>query len=155
MANAEVLKNIYLFKSLDANELSKLSNIVTEKNYMPGQDIFIAGQEAKSFFVIQMGTVKIYSNSASGNDVNITNLGTGSHFGEMPIVDQGKRSATAQATESTKLLEVEYEKLKELLAANESMAHKFYRDLARYLAGRLRETTENLKTAKELRLKHF
>ncbi len=155
MANVEALKNIYLFKSMDAQELSQFSGIITEKTYMQGQDIFIAGQEAKSFFVIQMGTVKIYASSSQGGDVNITSLGTGSHFGELPIVDQGKRSATAQATESSQILEVDYEKLRNLLNQNDSMAHKFYRDLARYMAGRLRETTENLKATRELRLKHF
>lgn len=155
MAKIDVLKNIYLFKSLDSKELEKISEIVVEKDFMSGQDIFLAGQEAKSFFVIQMGTVKIYSNSKSGDDVNITSLGSGSHFGELPIVDQGKRSATAQATESSKLLEIEFTKLNELLAQDDKLAHKFYRDLARYLAGRLRETTENLKMTKELKLKLF
>lgn len=155
MSAPQVLKEIYLFKSMDTSELNRLSEIVTEQTYSAGQDVFSAGDAARSFYVIRMGTIKISSTPKSGEEMNITTLGTGSHFGELPIVDQGNRSANAQATEKTTLLEIDFEKLKTLLSQNDGMAHKFYRDLARYLAGRLRETTQNLQNVKELKLKHF
>lgn len=153
MATPETLKEIYLFKNFTANELNLLTGIASEKTYPAGQDIFMAGQEAKSLYVIRMGTVKIFANTQGEH--SITSLGTGSHFGELPIVDQGKRSATAQAQENCTLLEIEYDKLNSLLSQNVEMAHKFYRELARYLAGRLRATTQDLSQIKDLKLKHF
>jgi CRP/FNR family cyclic AMP-dependent transcriptional regulator len=155
MSSAKMLKNIYLFKSFDESELQKLAAITSEKVYSPGQDIFLVGQKADSFYVISMGTVKIYMNPDGEADIKIANLGTGAHFGELPFLDGGNRSATAQATETSTLLEVRFDKLRSLLDQNEKMAGKFYRDLSVYLASRLRATTENLKNIHELRLKHF
>lgn len=154
-ASSNILKNIYLFKNFDDSELSQINKIVEEKSYSPGQDIFIVGQEAQSFFVIRMGTVKIYTNPDGSGDLNIANMGTGSHFGEMPLMDGGKRSATAQAVEATTLLELNYEKLRKLLDGNDRLAHKFYKQLSQFMAARLRSTTENLQNVKELKLKHF
>lgn len=144
MSSPQVLKNIYLFKSLDDAELNLLNKIVEEKTYTAGQDIFLIGQPAHSFYVVRMGTVKIYSNPDGSGDINIANIGSGSHFGEMPFLDGGVRSATAQASETTTLLEFNFEKLKNLLNENDCMAHRFYKELAHYMAARLRSTTENL-----------
>ena len=154
-SSSSILKNIYLFKTLDETELGHINKIVEEKSFSPGQDIFITGQDAKSFYVIRMGTVKIYSNPDGSGDLNIANLGTGSHFGEMPLMDGGKRSATAQATETSTLLEISYEKLKQLLDGNDKLAHKFYKEMSHYMAARLRNTTENVQQAREMKLKHF
>lgn len=155
MANTDILKNIYLFKKFDNQELNLLSKAVEEKSFSAGQDIFVAGQEATSFFVIRMGTVKVYSNSAGDNDINIATMGSGSHFGELPFLDGGKRSATAQTTEPSTLLEINFEKLREVLNSNDKLAHKMFREFSFFLANRLRATTENLKHVHELKLKHF
>lgn len=155
MSGYQILKKIYLFDSFDDAELQKLNSIVEEKVYSAGQDIFLVGQPADSFYVIVMGTVKIYMNPDGEKDLNIANLGTGAHFGELPFLDGGKRSATAQATETSTLFVMNFDKLKTLLGQNEKMASKFYKDLSVYLAARLRATTENLKHIHEVRLKHF
>jgi CRP-like cAMP-binding protein len=155
MSNHKILKNIYLFKSFDDSELQKLATTLNEKVYSPGQDIFMIGQKAQSFYVILMGTVKIYMNPDGEHDIKIANLGSGAHFGELPFLDGGNRSATAQATETSTLLEISYDKLRALLEQNEKMAGKFYKDLSIYLASRLRATTENLKQVHEFKLKHF
>lgn len=145
------LEQIYLFKEISANDLRDLNSIVVEKNYTAGQDIFVAGQEAHSMYMINMGTVKIVGK----DDSSIATLGSGSHFGEMAFLDQGKRSATAQSAENSSILEIPYSDLKNLLQKNAPLAALFYRNLAGYLAGRLRATNENLETLKELRLKSF
>ncbi len=155
MAASNILKNIYLFKNFTDAELGLINGVVEEKSYSPGQDIFISGQDAKSFYVVRMGTVKIYANPDGAKDINISSMGSGSHFGEIPFVDGGKRSATAQCTETSTLLEINYEKLRKLLDSNNALAHKFYKQLAWFMAARLRATTENLKAIHELKLKHF
>jgi CRP/FNR family transcriptional regulator, cyclic AMP receptor protein len=152
---SNILKNIYLFKGFTDSELGMINKIVEEKTYSAGQDIFIIGQDATSFYVIRMGTVKIYKNPDGSSDINIAKMGTGAHFGELPLMDGGKRSATAQATETSTVLEVNYDKLKKLLGTNHELAHKFYKELAHFMAARLRATTENLKHIQEVRLKHF
>lgn len=149
------LKNIYLFKEFDASELDTVASVAQEKTYSPGEDIFSSGQDAHSLYVIRIGTVKIYTSTKQGDEMALTTMGSGAHFGEMPFLDSDVRSATAQAVEPTTLVEVNYDKLNDVLKKNDKMAVKFYKSIAKYLGGRLRNTTDDLKHVKEIKLKHF
>jgi len=155
MIKIETLKNIYLFKDMTNDELKKVVKICERREAMPGQDIFITGQPAKSFFVIQQGTVKIIKTTSKGDDLQLTTLATGGHFGEMPYLSGDARSATAQATETSYLIEIPFENLKNLLNEDVHISDKFHRALARFLAQRLKNTTGDLSQAKETLLKHF
>lgn len=153
--NTSALSGVYLFKDFDQKELSSLAEIVSEKNTTAGEELFSAGQEATSFYLIQMGSIKIFSNTKSGDTAGITQMGTGSHFGELAFFDKGKRSATAQTVENSRLFEISYERLQKLLDSNPAMAVKFYKSCARFMASRLRTTTEDLTQVKEAKLRLF
>lgn len=149
------LKNIYLFKELDNSELEKVSKVATEKTFSPGQDIFLKGSVADALYVIKIGTVIVKATNKNGDEVKIANMATGSHFGELPLLDKEKRSATAQATETTILYEFNFDKLIKLLNQDTKIGLKVYQALATYLAGRLRVTTEDLNFAREQNIRHF
>lgn len=147
----KMLKNIYLFSELSEAELKKIADIAEVKNFLPGQDIFTVGQAASAIYVVVMGTVKISVNTGEGDEIQIRTLGSGSHFGEMPFIDGDKRSASVQTVESSHLAEIPYEKLAKLLEGDIHMAAKFYRSMAKFLAVRLRTTTSDLNSLKELK----
>lgn len=155
MIQIDTLKNIYLFKEMTNDELKKVAKVCNRREVMAGQDVFITGQAAESFFVIQQGTVKIFKTTSKGDDVQLTTLATGGHFGEMPYLSGDARSATAQATETTYLIEIPFQSLKNLLAEDVHVSDKFHRALARFLAQRLKNTTGDLSQARETLLKHF
>jgi CRP-like cAMP-binding protein len=155
MIKIDTLKNIYLFKDMTNDELKKVAKICTPREVMVGQEIFITGQSAESFFVIQQGTVKILKTTSKGDDLQLTTLATGSHFGEMPFLSGDARSATAQATETTYMIEIPFQGLKNLLTEDVQISDKFHRALARFLAQRLKNTSGDLTQAKETMLKHF
>ncbi len=138
-----LLKNIYLFEDFSDDELSVMDKVVTKRNVEVGQDIFSQGQQAESLFVIAYGSIRL-SQEGKGGDTVIRPLATGSHFGEMAMVDDQPRSATATAMEHTELLEISYAGLRQLFEARPEIGAKFYRSLAHYLSGRLRDTTEQL-----------
>lgn len=155
MIKTDTLKNIYLFKDMTNDELAKIAQVCESREVIAGQEIFVSGQAAQSFFVIQQGTVKILNTTSKGDDVQIATLATGSHFGEMPFLTNDQRSATAQAGETSFLVEIPYKNLSNLLAEEPKISDKFHRALARFLAQRLKNTTGDLKQAKETLLKHF
>lgn len=155
MGQTAVIGNVYLFKELSDAELQKIMAIAQEKNLTAGEEIFMTGEAAKSFYVIAVGSVKIFSNSSQGDAMNIATLGSGSHFGELPLFDQGNRSATAQTLEPTRLLEITYGDLDKVLNDNPIIATKVYKSCSRFLATRLRNTLGDLAQAREAKLKHF
>lgn len=155
MGHQAQLANIYMFKGLSDEELGKISQVATERNLSAGEEIFMTGDEATSFFLISMGSIKIYSNSSKGDAMGIANLGSGAHFGELPFFDEGKRSATAEAIEPCRMLEIQYLDLARIIEENPVIAGKIYKSCSRFLASRLRNTLDDLNQAREARLRHF
>ncbi|XGC81417.1 Crp/Fnr family transcriptional regulator [Bdellovibrio bacteriovorus] len=147
----KMLKSIYLFSEFSDADLQKVASVAELKNYVPGQDIFSVGQEADAFYVVVMGSVKITVSTGGGDEIQIKTLGSGSHFGEMPFIDGGNRSATVQSIESSHIAEIPFAKLNNLFQADPAMALKFYRATAKSLGVRLRATTSDLNAMKELK----
>ena len=73
----------------------------------------------------------------------------------MAFLDGESRSATATAIEKTDIIRLEYGKLLEVLNTNPAIAVHFYRELAKFLCGRLRITTNDLSFAREQNFSHF
>ncbi len=68
------------------------------REFAAGQVIFLEGDPSEEAYVIRSGRVEILKNAASGA-VRLSVLGEGDVFGEMGLLDERPRSATARATE--------------------------------------------------------
>ncbi len=151
---AQLLRDIYLFKDMSAEELDKLSAMGAVRTYSRDDVIFSTGDTAKSLFVIRHGTVVI-RRAGQDADIEVAQLGTGAHFGEMSFVDNQPRSAIAVALERSELLEISFEAMRPHFDKNPLTGLKFYRSLANFLAGRLRITTTDLSYSREKNIRHF
>lgn len=155
MSQNNLLKNIYLFKLLNNDELELISETSEINTYAPGEDIFSQEDVATSMYVINFGSVRIHIKGTEGDNIEVANLGTGSHFGEMAFLDGEKRSASATALEKTDIVSINYDKLNTLLKEYPSVAVKVYQALSKFLCGRLRITTNDLSFAREKNISHF
>ena len=152
---ANLLQNIYLFKTFSNAELDQISAITETKGFGAGDPIFIKGDPAKALYIIRMGSIKIQQSTKSGDPIDVATLSAGSHFGEMAFIDGEVRSASATAADRGELIILSYEKLNAFLSKNPAMAVKFYQEMARFLAKRLRVTTNDLSFSKEKNLSHM
>ncbi|MCB0390753.1 MAG: cyclic nucleotide-binding domain-containing protein [Bdellovibrionales bacterium] len=155
MSQKNLLQNIYLFKELANDELEKINEIAEVNTYSPGDDIFNQQDKATSMYVIGFGSVRIHLKGSEGDNIEVANLGTGSHFGEMAFLDGESRSATATVLEKTDIVSIDYSKLQQLLQEYPNIAVKFYKALSKFLCGRLRITTNDLSFAREKNISHF
>jgi CRP/FNR family transcriptional regulator, cyclic AMP receptor protein len=144
-----LLQNVYLFKSMTADELKTITTISESKSFNTGDSVFLRGEPGMAMYLIKYGSVNITQSSKTGNDVVIATLGTGSHFGEMPFFDGETRSATATTKEGCELIVLPYDKLSALLEKHPAIAVKFFKNTSRFLCGRLRATTADLGFARE------
>jgi CRP-like cAMP-binding protein len=151
---AATLKGIYLFAELDSSELSRLEAICTLSTVPAGDDVFSHGDRADAIYVINYGTVRIHRGSRDIDEIPVTTLGSGAHFGELPWISQGQRSATATALEKTELTRIEYGALSRLLAEQPGMGLKVYRTIARQMAFALLTTTDDLIFARNVHARH-
>lgn len=122
-------KCLHGFGPVDLHELLAISSKVMWK---AGEDIFHEGDLGRNMYIICAGKINIWRKNA-GKHLSLASLSAGESFGEMALVDAGKRSAGAKATEETLALCISYDRLHEAPAA----ASILFRNIARALAERL------------------
>ncbi len=73
-------------------------NVLDRKTCSEGEWIFREDQEGNSAYIIQNGSVNIIK-KIDGKDVILANIGKGAIFGEMALIDDKPRMASARADE--------------------------------------------------------
>jgi CRP-like cAMP-binding protein len=81
----------------------------------PGEVIIRQGDKGKSVYVIATGSVKVFTTLLSGEQVDLAVLWPSDFFGEMSFLTGRPRSATVEAIEDTNILEIDEEKLRDLI----------------------------------------
>ncbi len=109
-----------------------------------GATIFTEGERGDTMYVIVEGRVQILR-KGSKSPVVLATLQPGSFFGEMAVVDQADRTATAVALTDVSLLAVHASELELLLAQRPDVGAKMIRTLVR----RLKHTTNQVMDEKE------
>jgi CRP-like cAMP-binding protein len=92
-ASVEALQSVPLFDGLDNKALKRLAKQMRERRFPEGSIITAEGETGAGFFVIAEGTASV----SVGDDV-VSTLGPGEHFGEVALIDEGRRSASVTAT---------------------------------------------------------
>ena len=69
----------------------------TTEQYAAGEIIFRQGYPGDHAYIIQSGEVEILHEEADGSHTLLATLGVGEMFGELAVMDDAPRSATARA----------------------------------------------------------
>ena len=128
----EALRDIELFRELSMPEIVKVYNALTHLRVDPGTPIIREGDKSEHLYVIVDGTVQV-----ERDHLPIAQLGTGSHFGEMALLNQKPRSATVTALAPTTLLCLERGSFHQLMSHEPGIATKFLWKFAQTLSLRL------------------
>lgn len=70
--------------------------------FAPGELIFSAGDPGDGFYVVDAGEVRISATVAGGESRLLAIIGAGNYFGEMALLDDAPRSASAHAVGETR-----------------------------------------------------
>lgn len=139
-----LLSKCFLFRNLPPAELAPIAVIAEERHVAAGEVVFFAEDEGEEMFLIRLGSVSVQKD---GNE--LAKLATGSHFGEIALIDRQPRSATVRAREHTELLVLNRARFDEVLVANPHLASDIYKAFGLYLCRRLRRTDEQLAFMKD------
>lgn len=132
----EAIKNVYLFRGANPEDLVALAAITEPKDFLPGDFVYHAGDPADAMFYIEMGTVEI---AKPGSQIVFATLGTGQTVGEVAFFDSGKRAAVAVTRERTRVLRIPFDRLSTLLTERPGLALVVYRNASAFLAKHLRQ----------------
>jgi len=104
--NSEELKQIAVLRVMDEDALARLAAALEEMEFADGHAIFVEGDPGDSMYFIVKGRVRIEKRAQGASALNktLTVLDSGDYFGEMALLDQKPRSASAVASGSAKVL---------------------------------------------------
>jgi len=117
-----VLAKVPLFSGLSPAQLSTLENNSTVIKPDKGQVIFLEGSEAKGFYVLLSGQVKIYKSSPDGKEHILHVLGPGEPFAEVPMFQGSRFPANAMAIQPSSAVYVEKAVLLRLMERDPGLA---------------------------------
>ncbi len=126
----EFLTKIGFFKDCPNNSLMDVVSVTHEVHFRDNEDIFIEGEIGDAVYLIVKGQVMI---SAMGKLIAIRS--DNEFFGEMAIIDDRPRSATATSRGNSVLLKIYRDDFYNIMQSNLSCM----RNLLKALVGRLRE----------------
>lgn len=139
---AELGKSL-LFQGLTQKELSTVSKKINLRRYQKGEHVFFQGDPGAALYVILEGEIHI-ERIESSKRIHLASLGKGMFFGELALVYDASRSATAYVSENSTLFCLFKHDLDNILAQQPRLANKIILNLARILADRLKATNERL-----------
>ena len=98
------LRGVPFFAALSLEEVVELSERLVVRRFSAGQIVFHLGDPGGLLYIITSGKVKISHSNLDGQEALLAILGKGDFFGELALLDDAPRSATAEALEPTETL---------------------------------------------------
>lgn len=120
-----------LFAEMSDYEISKLLRLCDRVTYNKGQRIFKEGETGDLFYFVLSGEVAI-----SIGDFEVARLGEGRFFGEMGVLDDAPRNATAEAATEVVLFAISRKVLEN---KDPALGYKIVMNLAKQLSDKIRE----------------
>jgi CRP/FNR family cyclic AMP-dependent transcriptional regulator len=142
MDERELLRTVPIFSDLTVDDIASLGRLSIRKHYPKDTVIFFENEEGDFFFMILDGRIKVTILGDDGREVILSLLGPGDFFGEMALLDNEPRSATAIAVEDSELLSLHRTDFQSVLADNKSITV----GLIRVLTSRLRKANHQIST---------
>ncbi|HIJ61195.1 MAG TPA: cyclic nucleotide-binding domain-containing protein [Rhodospirillaceae bacterium] len=115
-----------LFRGGSADETAmSLKSRSPRRSFLPGETIFREGDcGSREAFIIETGLVQILKNGADGRELYLDVSKEGEIIGEMALVDNQPRMATARAIEPTRVVVVTAEQFRASLEKTDTVSRK-------------------------------
>ena len=140
----EILAQIDLFSGLPMTHLRRVVDIGVEEQYRSTATIFSEGEPGDKFYLIVEGAVRISRIVPGMGEEALAVLRPGAYFGEMSLIDDAPRSATAVCHEKCRLFVVNRKDLEDLLFVDRDLAYELLWNWVRTLSRRLRATNDKM-----------
>ena len=123
MAQQQLLGNSAFFAETPADVLALIAASGETKNLQRGDVLFSEGDTPESMYIVLSGRIAIAigNQPIDGRESVLALMERGDLFGELALLDNGKRSAMARAIEPSSLLQIPYSIVRQQLQLNPTM----------------------------------
>jgi CRP/FNR family transcriptional regulator, cyclic AMP receptor protein len=142
MDERELFRSVPIFSELKDEDIARLAEVAVRRRYPKDTVVFFEKDEADTFFVIESGRIKVTILGDDGREIILSILSPGDFFGEIALLDDDPRSATAIAIEDTELLCLARADFQSVMEQNVSITL----GLIKVLTARLRRANHQIST---------
>lgn len=128
-----VLETLHLFKNLAPDELRILRSITQERKFSAGGEIFREGDPGDGLYFVKGGLVEISGLINADARRVFSQLGPGEIFGEMSVIEDRPRSATATALKETEIFFIPRGEMFALLQRSPALAFNMLQEISHRL----------------------
>ena len=139
------LHELPIFEDLTPEELALVSKVAFERHYQEQATLFLEKMPGEVMYVIKTGHVDLSKRTPSGEDKTFVTLQAGEFFGEMSLIDENPRSASATVRGGSELVVMSKKAFRELIAQHPAVAAKVLYNILKVVNTRLRRMTELVK----------
>ncbi|MDR3577115.1 MAG: cyclic nucleotide-binding domain-containing protein [Anaerolineaceae bacterium] len=145
MSSFTFLQKVPLFAGLPVPDLEKLCQQVEELSLPADKTLFNEGSLGQNAYVITQGQIEIYKTS-DGKHIQIAVRLPGEIIGEMALLQEAPRSASARALSDCHLIVISHEQMDHLLDSSPSAS----RTMLSTITSRLRDTELMLRQSEKM-----
>jgi NTE family protein len=156
MVDLDFLATIQIFRIFSRPELEAAEALFKEVSYAKDDIVIRIGEPGDIFYVVLDGELEVWDASQPPRQTG--SLKRGDYFGEMALLQGGKRTATVTAARRARLLAIDKPAFEQLFLNNPKAIEHFARVLSKRLAGltrgeRIQRATTTISVASRRGLK--
>jgi len=125
-----MLKQSPVFSLVPTDDLRQVAQALEERKFFSGDRIFEINAQGDNLYILVSGRVGISIDSDPASRNFIATLGSGDCFGEMNLLDDKPRSATAHVIEDTVVLSLDKSRLRGLILSYPEISIGMLRSLS-------------------------
>jgi CRP-like cAMP-binding protein len=130
--SCDFLKDLSLFANLPDKDVQLFADAAHIKSYKKGQYLYMEGEEAKYFYVMCGGWLKLLHVTEDGEEIVLAMLTKNNITGESAVFEQGNFASTAQIVEDAHILSIPIALLKEQMSVSTQLALNMLTSMIQY-----------------------
>jgi CRP-like cAMP-binding protein len=97
VSTTDVPRQVWLFSSLNQDQLESVSSFSFQKTFGPGELIIEEGRTGNGLYIVMYGEVEVIKGLGSESERLLARLGAGEVIGEMALLGEWPRTASVRA----------------------------------------------------------
>ncbi len=146
MERIDILKQTDLFRDVPVSHLPLVVKDFEKVSFDEKTMVFEEGSEGDFLYIIGEGKVSVVLEIDGVGAEEVAILQPFDFFGEMALIDGGKRSASAFAFKGSELVRISREGFQSLISGDSDYSDIILRNIINKLSFRIRSTSDKLNT---------
>jgi CRP-like cAMP-binding protein/predicted GNAT family N-acyltransferase len=117
----------WAFRDLPDTPLSDFQDSFERMVYRAGETVFLEGETGDHAYVVDSGEIRISRKRNTGEELTLAHLNRGDLFGELALIDDQPRSASAAAASDSELMTLDRSTFQSQLRVNPARCERLFK----------------------------